>query len=397
MLLAPKGRPVEDAVLHYDGSSWTREEVKVPAGSEAKFHILAIDATGPANAWAIAEAAETLGRSFVLLQRVDAGGTWEWVERGIGAAKFAARDTPAEGIEGLAPIGGAAQPLTVTSDGIWIDLEGRIEGAERNATIYYDIGAGAVTGSWCDAAVCGAPLGVKLSRLLGYRSFAWPGSGFGTRIVTNPLDPGGSEESNRGTYLRFAEGRFARMPGGGGNFRSSGAFSSVDAGWLQGPVEISAKSPPNLLRPWPIPLRAPLTAITGAPGAPSGSLGSGALAVGVNGAVARYVPGQGWQREYLTTSSGAVNKATLRAVAWPEPNHAYAVGDRGAMWEWNADDGLWIADPGVPIGFEGNLMGLAFDPSDPARGYAVGKSGSCSATARAGNQNRSRPGSRTQT
>lgn len=380
LFFAPKGRSVEDAVIHWDGEKWLREPVKVPIGSEEKFHILAIAATGAANAWAIAEAASTLGHSFVLLERAS-GGPAEWVERGIGAAEFADRDSPSEGIEGLAPIPGAAQPLTVTQDGVWVDLSGTIEGAQRDVTIFYDIGSGAVTGAWCDAALCEkaplgrGPLGVKLSRQLGYRSFAWPGGEFGSRIVTNPLDPGGSEESNRGTYLRFAGGEFVRMPGGSGDFRPSGAFSGVDEGWLQGPVEISGKAPPSQLRPWPIPLRAPLTAITGAPGAPPGSLGSGALAVGDDGAVARYVPGQGWQREYLTTSSGAVKKVTLRGVAWPEPTHAWAVGDRGAMWEWNADDDLWIADPGVPIGFEGNLMGIAFDPADPARGYAVGKSG----------------------
>jgi hypothetical protein len=375
LFFAPKGRSVESAVIHWDGESWKREPVKVPAGSETKFHILAIDATGAANAWAIAEAADALGRSFVLLRRTAGGSGPEWIEQGIGAAKFAAADTPAEAIAGLAPISGAAQPLTVTQDGVWIDLSGTIEGLQRDLTIYYDIGSSGVTGSWCDAGPCGEELGVKFSRLLGYRSFAWAGPGFGTRIVTNPLDPGGGEESNRGTYLRFGEGRFVRTPGGGGNFRATGAFAGVDSGWLQGPVEISTKAAPSALRSWPIPLRAPLTAIVGAPGAPRGALGSGALAVGADGAVARYLPGQGWEREYLTTASGAVNKATLRGVAWPEPGHAYAVGDRGAMWEWNASDDLWIADPGVPIGFEGNLMGIAFDPSDPARGYAVGKGG----------------------
>jgi hypothetical protein len=382
LFFAPKGRSSEQAVIHWDGVAWNREPIAVPAGTEAKFHVLAIGATGGANAWAIAEAAEALGRSFVLLQRVSNGGGAEWVERGLGAARFADRDTPAEGIEGLAPIGGAAQPLTVTQDGVWVDLGGTIEGVKRDLTIFYDSGVGAVTGSWCDAALCQpghptgqGPLGVKLSRQLGYRSFAWSGTGFGTRIVTNPLDPGGGEESNRGTYLRFSEGQFVRTPGGGGNFRATGAFANVDSGWLQGPVEISTKTAPSELRPWPIPLRAPLTAIAAAPGTAPGALGSGALAVGADGAVARYVPGHGWEREYLTSSSGAVSKATLRGVAWPEPGHAYAVGDRGAMWEWNANDDLWIADPGVPIGFEGNLMGVAFDPGDPSRGYAVGKNG----------------------
>jgi hypothetical protein len=375
LFFAPFGRSVADGIIHYDGETWSREPVQVPAGSESDFHIRAVDATGLGNAWAIAEADPSLGRSFVLLERTSTASGPLWVERGIGAARFADRDTPADGIAGLAPIGGAAQPLTVTEDGVWIDLTGSFEGSQLDATIYYDIGAAAVTGSWCDASACEAPFGVKLSRQLGYRSFAWPGPGFGTRVITNPLDPGGGEDSNRGTYLRFSEGRFSRMPGGGANFRPSGAFSSVEDGWLQGPIEISGKTAPDLLRHWPIPLRAPLTAVTGAPGAPPGAIGSGALAVGEDGAVARYTPGQGWQREYLTTSSGAVNRSTLRGVAWPEPTHAYAVGDHGAMWEWNADDGLWIADPGVPIGFEGNLTGIAFDPSNPSRGYAVGKNG----------------------
>lgn len=375
LFFAPEERNADDAVIHFGAGGWSREPVQVPAGSETDFQIVAIDATGLGNAWAIAEADPSLGRSFVLLQRTSTGSGPLWVEHGLGAAKFADRETPAEGISALAPIGGAAQPLTVTSDGVWVDLSGTFEGVQRDATIFYDIGAGAVTGSWCDAAACSSALGVKLSRQLGYRSFAWPGPGFGTRVITNPLDPGGGEETNRGTYLRLSEGQFARMPGGGGNFRPSGAFASLDSGWLQGPIEISPKHPPQLLHPWPIPLRAPLTAVTGAPGVAQGSISSGALAVGADGAVARYIPRQGWKREYLTTSSGAVNKSTLRGVAWPEPTHAYAVGDQGAMWEWNADDELWIADPGVPIGFEGNLLGIAFDPANPSRGYAVGKGG----------------------
>ena len=89
----------------------------------------------------------------------------------------------------------------------------------------------------------------------------------------------------------------------------------------------------------------------------------------------RYEPGRGWQREFLLSSSGSVNKANLRGVAWPEPARAHAVGDLGAMWKWNASDDLWVPDPGVPIGFEGNLMDVAFDPADPSRGYAVGKGG----------------------
>jgi hypothetical protein len=377
LLFGPKGPEAVDGIVHFNGSEWKREPVEIPAGSESHFEILAIDATGLGNAWALAEPVGGLERSVVLLQRTSTAEGARWVERSLSGTPFAASDTPALGIADVAPVPGASQPLTVTPDGAWIDLTATIDGVSRDLTLFYDSGGAAVTATWCDAEkeFCDGPLGVKLSRQGGYRSFAWPGGEFGTRIVTNPLDPGGSEGSNRGTYLRFDGGAFERMPGGGGNFRRSGAFASTESGWLEGPVEISAKAPPSPRASWPLSVRAPLVDVTGAPGAPPGTLGSGALAVGVGGGVVRYVPGRGWKREFLLSSSGSVNKANLRGVAWPEPRTAYAVGDVGAMWQWNAADELWVQDPGIPIGFEGNLMDVAFEPGDPDRGYAVGRNG----------------------
>jgi hypothetical protein len=379
LFLGPQGRSVADGIVHYDGVVWKREEVQVPAGSEAKFHTLAIGATGTGNAWALAEADEkALNRSVVLLERtVSPEEKVLWVERPLNGTSFASRDEPAQQIAGAAPIGGAAQPLTVTADGVWIDLGATIAGVERDVTIFFDGGTDSVTGSWCDAAPCDdeRPLGVKLSRQGGYRSFAWPGGAFGTRVITNPLDPGGSEESNRGTWLRFDGVGFERLPGGGANFSPSGAFSSLDSGWLEGPVEISAKAPPARLTPWPLSARAPLADATAAPGESPGALDAPALAVGSDGVVVRFEPGRGWRREFLLSAGGSVNKANLRGVAWPEPARAHAVGDRGAMWQWNRADDLWTTDPGIPIGFEGNLMDVAFDPANPDRGYAVGRDG----------------------
>jgi len=66
---------------------------------------------------------------------------------------------------------------------------------------------------------------------------------------------------------------------------------------------------------------------------------------------------------------------TLRGVAWPEPSRAYAVGDLGAMWLWRSETGLWERDPAAPVGFESNLLGVAFDPRSPSRGFAVGRAG----------------------
>ena len=378
LFFAPLGRSVADGVIHFDGEEWHREAVEVPSDSEAEFHIVAVDATGLGNAWALAVPDEkTSERSVVLLERTTTPEGPLWVARPLSGTAFANRDEPVQGIAGASALGGASQPLTVTADGVWIDLTATIGEGSTDATVFYDAGDDAVTGAWCDAVIeaCDGPLGVKLSRQGGYRSFAWPGGAYGTRIVTNPLDPGGAESSNRGTYLRFDGAAFERMPGGGGNFRRSGAFASVDRGWLEGPVEISPKSPPSRLQPWPIAVRAPLADVTGAPGSPPGALGSGALAVGADGSVLRYLPGRGWKREFLHSSSGSVNRATLRGVAWPEPSRAYAVGDQGAMWVWIRADDVWSQDPGVPIGFEGNLMDIAFDPANPDRGYAVGKGG----------------------
>jgi hypothetical protein len=46
------------------------------------------------------------------------------------------------------------------------------------------------------------------------------------------------------------------------------------------------------------------------------------------------------------------------------------------MWIWRAETGLWEKDPAAPLdGFQGNLDSIAFDPSDPGVGYAVGQSG----------------------
>ena len=93
----------------------------------------------------------------------------------------------------------------------------------------------------------------------GYRSFAWPGP-LGTRIVTNPLDPGGSEGSNRATYLRFDGTAFERMPGGGGNFRRSGAFSSAESGWLEADRWKTRETPPRRTFTVAIGAAAPLAA-----------------------------------------------------------------------------------------------------------------------------------------
>jgi len=397
---APIGRQVQDAVIAWNGLTWTREPVclppadppaPAPAGSPcpsaaapaASFGIVALAATSAANAWMLAQPDPALGRGLVLYQRRVVAGQPRWEERSLGLPLFAARETAAEGVTDLGPLHGSADPLTVTDKGVWLDGSLKQGDREHDFTVYFDPAAqgGRITGSWCDAAaktrerLCDEGLGVDLSSQTGYRSFAWSGGGRGTRVITNPLEVGGDDQTNRGTYLVFDGARFQRRPGAGGNQRRSAAFSSVGEGWLQGPTHVTTGERPSKLARWPVALRSPLTDVAPRPDQPRGALPSQAVAVGQQGAVARYLPGTGWTREFLLTSSGTVAKPTLRGVAWPEADRAYAVGDLGAMWLWRADTGLWERDPATPIGFEGNLQDVAFDPGNPERGYAVGKSG----------------------
>ncbi len=184
---------------------------------------------------------------------------------------------------GLTPLPAGSHPLTVTADGLWIDA------ALRGATdaTFFRAADGTLT-SWCDAG-CDHGFNARFSRGQGYRSIGFAGGG---RVISNPLPPGGTDEDNRGAYLVRRGDDFVRMPGGGGSYRPSAAFSSPDDGWLEGPVQVSAEPAPDRLQPWPVAVRAPLTAAVSAPGQAAGSVDSAALAVGQEGGVLRYAPGR---------------------------------------------------------------------------------------------------------
>ncbi|HEU0251353.1 MAG TPA: hypothetical protein VFR48_11585, partial [Solirubrobacteraceae bacterium] len=380
------GRAHDLGVVRWDGEHWTREQVEPPAGYNGDFTIVAIAGSSPQNLWLLGETEPTSGLGVVLFKRTEVGaGEFRWKPVSLGSALFAASETPAQGVSALGPLTGSAQSLTVTEKGVWIDGNMQAPGGGEDGydfTIYYDIGESKITGNWCDARdgggqpICEHPLDARFGRLAGYRSFAFEGPGYGTRIITNPLLPGGDDTTNMGAYLRFEGDAFTRMPGAGPDNAPGGAFYTPQDGWLEGPVQISTAHPPERLVSWPVSARAPFTSVAAAPGSTPGDPAAQALAVGADGTVARYIPGQGWQREFLLTSSGAVSSPTLRAVAWPDANRAFAVGDLGAMWIWRSETGLWEKDPAAPLnGFQGNLDGIAFAPGDPGLGYAVGQSG----------------------
>jgi hypothetical protein len=383
------GAALTKAVLHYNGSTWTRELICVKGvppeckGPVTKLTVLAIDATGPGNAWLLArersKAAETVGH-IVLLRREE--GQWRTQAAAFSKGPLGPlfeRETKevAPGVTVAVVPREKGQPLTVTSQGVWIDVNFTVNGETSTGTLFYNIEKGEVTGSWCDlqgpaAVMCTGPLGSELPSGEG-RSFAWPGNGgegeeFGTRAVTGV---------GQGALLVFEGGAFSRIPlEGNGGSSGGAALTSPTEGWLGPSYHLTRAPVPSGLASWPVPFRRPLTAIASQPEAPVGSLESQALAVGQGGQVAHYFPGVGWQPESLLSGSGAVAKPNLRGVAWPEHGVAYAVGDEGAMWLWRASIGLWEPDPGAPPNLiRGNFTGIAFQPGEPGRGYAVGKQG----------------------
>ena len=384
------GSTLEDAVAHWDGSQWTREPIVVPSNSSASLKILAIDASSPDNAWLLAQEDSGAATGIALYRRVQGSSGPEWDRATLPATPFDAVATTGQGIGNVAALSGQAQPLTVSPTSLWVDLRfsesaagGHGPGGNLfDATVGYDLAAHTAT-TLCDAqtpsgqAVCDHPLGAQFDDTHGYRSFAFGGGGLGSRIVTDVLPAGAASGAiNDGTYLRIDGTTATSMAGATPSLGGGGAFSSPDDGWLPGPVHLTTQAAPETLSSWPLQARSPLTGIAQAPGSGPGSMTTQAIAVGTHGVVERFTPGQGWQREFLLTSNGSVSSPNLRAVAWPTPGRAFAVGDLGAMWVWQSATDLWEPDPAAPLdGFQGNLLGVAFDPSNPARGYAVGTQG----------------------
>ena len=395
------GSGVEHGVLHWDGSQWTREPIEIPAPSEKDFRVLAIGASSPANAWLLAQLSSNYPPGAVALFRrhLGAGGegpSWRAVALGSGGV-------PKEAYPLTVPVagGGAAKPftvagtgeppsvqsqiLTVTSEGVWIDGVRGDVGA--STTMFFKPegeDSGRVSAGWCvlpENVPVGTPacdhelpeaLPAGPSRSIAWANPATPG-GLGERVITG---------LSNGVSLRLEGEEFERVLALGGSEapRDVGgtygaAFSNPREGWLgqeRLPVHLTLHPVASRLAPWPVSFRHALVAIAPQPGVPIGSLSSQALAVGDEGEVARYQPGKGWLPESLLGLGGRLATPRLRAVAWPTPNRAYAVGDLGQMWRWRGETGLWEPDPATPINFRGNLLGIAFDPNNPAHGYAVG-------------------------
>jgi hypothetical protein len=396
-LVVPVREPdsgVEESVLHWEGATkrWTREPIELPASAGKEFRVLGIGASSPANAWLLAQL--TSG-AVTLFRRETGGGEAVWRPVALEAHGTPGEPLRVAGEDILIP--GARsesvrnQVLTVTSQGVWIDgewVDGEHPDVRASTTVFFDPegeGPSAPTQtSWCTVEsplVAHQPCDNPLPEALPAgpsRSIAWASASsatpFGERVVTGLAE---------GESLRLEGHEFQTVLALGGSSGSAygAAFANAREGWLGDqrlPVHLTLDPAPDNLEPWPVSFRHPLVAIAAAPPEPEhpvGSLESGALAVGAEGEVARYEPGIGWTPESLIGANGRVQTPLLRAVAWPKSNRAYAVGNEGQMWLWRGETGRWEPDPAAPYQFEGNLLGVAFDPNEPARGFAAGQNG----------------------
>jgi hypothetical protein len=384
-------------VLHYDGSRWTREPIcanyqsgqSTCATSEdiETLEVLDLAATSPENAWLLAAVGSSHPTLALFRREATGSGGFVWV-RPSGWSFESALPAGASAI----PLSNGAKMLTVTSGGVWVDAEVGLGGLPRGSAsqLFASSSPKHSLGLWCypspqasalyptAQALCGEQARSLATQLPErYSSFAWPGPGEepGTRIITG---------AEHGALLVLHEaGDFHYATGVGKGV--SGVFASPDDGWLAGVstiggngaqvVHVTVAPESSSLQAWPVPFGRPLLAIAPEPGTTPGDPNAQALAVGEEGQIARYIPGEGWTPEFLYNAAGAVQRVRLRGVAWPEPGRAYTVGDNGAMWVWRADTGLWEPDPAEPLGLAYSLNAVAFSPSDPNIGYAVGKQG----------------------
>jgi hypothetical protein len=374
----------------------------------------AISAGSPSNVWMVATPTSGgAGATPQLYERQAGSGSQPavWVQQTV--------SPPAGGPWQLPGGGAVAQSgaiLTASGNGAWLDLT--TADGSQSATLF-DPGSGGTVQTWCTAgADCSGQAGTLPAVLpAGYGSIVTtPASGAspGGRAITGlphgvmmVLDAGassfayrvtigGESESTSGTVTADNAGGNTFGPGGetlapalnapsattspvGGG----AAFTSPTDAWIgiggptPGPQVAHLTSNPasSSLTNWPSPATAPFLAIAGQPGTDAAGGTGEAIAVGAGGEAEMFDPAQGWVQETVTGSDGTPATPTLRGVAWPTAEEAYAVGDDGAMWRLQPSSGNWTPDPGTPAGLTADLTAIAFSPSDSSVGYAVGKDG----------------------
>ena len=387
---------VEKRVLHWNGNEWSSEAIEIPTKSAEGFRVLAIGASSPVNAWLLAQLSSAYPAGSVALFHRHLGGseptTWQPVAPSPGAEPGAPLTVPCSGCASRLPftVSGTGTPpkaqnqiLTVTSQGVWID--GVRTDVKASTTMFFKIEeegehvAGHVLGAWCliPAGHLRAPrVRTESARSAAVRSIAKRRLGEYLDGVRRTGDHGLSRRRQPALGRKHLRAGACTRRGSGQHLRCRLLKPARGLARAVAP----ARAPDARSRSEPARTVAGVVQARPAGGGPAagGSRGSDLERSGRGGRRRRGRPLQareGWLPESLLGASGIPAKPRLRAVAWPRSSRVYAVGDEGEMWLWRGETGLWEEDPAKPVNFRGDLLGIAFDPNEPARGYAVGESG----------------------
>ncbi len=266
-------------------------------------------------------------------------------------------------------------------------------------------------GTWCQPtlATCTHDLTAEFASSRGYRSQAFPGSGFGGRVITSPVVPESTgtdarrEASASGGYLALTGTRFEIRDGvgdegDGTSGTESAAFENRSSGW------VGADRAVGHVGQFGDPLFADLAIREDATSAfnVSESLqdvvvspdGTTALALSSGGSVYRKDPDAVWGytmsslRDYNEEGSGGTIPPMPRALAWPRADLMVAVGTAGLMKFTSVPpvEDYLISGP-VSTGQQAtevtvreaaglDLLDVAFAAgADPLDGWAVGRDG----------------------
>ena len=306
-----RAAPSPTAIIHFDGSDWSREPSRSPRR-------LGVEVPHPRDRRH--RARQRLGDRRSRTSRSAApwscssGPSRRRAAPGLGRARprrdavRRPRHARRRGSPELAPIGGAAQPLTVTPDGVWIDLTATIDGARHDVDPLLRHrrrrGHRLLVRRARSATLRSAS---KLSRQRGYRSFAWPGQRVRHPHRHQPARPGrrrGHQPRHlsalRRRAVRADAGRRRELPRQRG-LRQRRQRLAGGTGRDLGEVGAAGR-----LRPWPISAAGSADRRHRARrGRRRARSALGRSRSGSTASVARYIPGRGWQREFLLSSSGA--------------------------------------------------------------------------------------------
>lgn len=396
------------AVLRLDAQGWHREPVDAPDPVLP----VALAAAGPAHAWMLA----TSGDRVVLLRRDPTTPRW------VPVPFDDALQTAAAKVEVAPP---PADPLTVTTDGVWIDLRVTPAGAtapvdltERlkvaeapadpaptatatpttTATATATATAPPLTldGRWCDVeGLCDHPLGFTFAGGgRGYRSVATaatPAAERGTRVVSSPVDRGlgagvrAPGAQRQGGYAQLEGTAFQLRDGigeDGGSTTQAIAFSADGTGFTGGTFAFGAVTAATAPEPPLEPLPAG-DALTTAAVDPTGA--GRVFAVTRSAGAVLFEPGRGWSTSYSPLLEAFTPPL---AVAWPRKNVLIAGGPGGLLATTNAEplasNGFELEErptSGIrlttfdELEVQHTVTAIACTPSDPLDCVAVGLDG----------------------